>query len=132
MLISIHKEATTMPMIRAVIQASTKPARMAAERYGISEQTVWKWRSLDEVHDRSHTPPKLQTTLTPPQQAVAVAIPGTKGIYRIGCGSPGVRCVFQSHAQSLIQTADADCLCNVVGPRRRDASGRAEPTHGEP
>jgi hypothetical protein len=99
MLISWHKEATTTPMIRAVIQASTKPARMVAERSGISEQTVWKWRSLDEVHDRSHTPLKLQTTLTPPQQAVAVALLGAKHIYRIGCGSPRVRCVFQSHAR---------------------------------
>jgi hypothetical protein len=40
---------------------------MVAERYGISEQTVWKWRGRSDVHDRSHTPHKLQTTLTPPQ-----------------------------------------------------------------
>lgn len=47
---------------------------MVAERYGISEQTVWKWRNRDDVHDRSHTPHKLQTTLTPAQEAVAVAL----------------------------------------------------------
>ncbi|MBL3587369.1 hypothetical protein JMM61_18625 [Rhodovulum sulfidophilum] len=44
MLISLHKQATTTPRIRAAIQASTDPAWMVAERYGISEQTVWKWR----------------------------------------------------------------------------------------
>ena len=36
-----------------------------AERYGISEQSVWKWRGRDDVHDRSHTPHRLKTTLTP-------------------------------------------------------------------
>ena len=74
MLISLHKQATTTPKIRAAIQASTEPAWVVAERYGISEQTVWKWRGRDDVHDRSHTPHKLQTTLTPPQEAVAVAL----------------------------------------------------------
>ena len=74
MLISLHKQATTTPKIRATIQASNEPAWRVAERYGISEQTVWKWRGRDDVHDRSHTPHRLQTTLTPAQEAVAVAL----------------------------------------------------------
>ncbi len=74
MLISLHKQATTTPKIRAAIQASTEPAWKVAERYGISEQTVWKWRSRDSVEDRSHTPHRLQTTLTPAQEAVAVSL----------------------------------------------------------
>ena len=53
MLISLHKQATTTPKIRAAIQASTEPAWQVAERYGISEQTVWKWRRQDSVHGRS-------------------------------------------------------------------------------
>uniref|UniRef100_UPI003AEA9EE9 IS481 family transposase n=1 Tax=Paracoccus sp. T5 TaxID=3402161 RepID=UPI003AEA9EE9 len=47
---------------------------MVAERFGISERTVWKWRNRDSVHDRSHTAHRLQTTLTPTQKAVAVAL----------------------------------------------------------
>ncbi|SFG14486.1 hypothetical protein SAMN04488020_101304 [Palleronia marisminoris] len=47
---------------------------MVAERHGISQQTVWKWRKRDSVHDRSHTPHRLQTTLTPAQEAVAVSL----------------------------------------------------------
>lgn len=74
MLISLHKQATPTPKIRAAIQASSEPAWLVAERYGISEQTVWKWRGRDDVHDRSHTPHRLQTTLTPAQEAVAVAL----------------------------------------------------------
>jgi transposase-like protein len=74
MLISLHKQAATTPKIRAAIQASTEPAWMVAERYGISEQTVWKWRKRDSIQDRSHTPHRLQTRLTPAQEAVAVCL----------------------------------------------------------
>lgn len=70
----VTKQATTMPKIRAAIQASADAAWMVAERYGISEQTVCKWRKRDSVHDLSHTPHKLQTTLTPAQEAVAVTL----------------------------------------------------------
>jgi hypothetical protein len=59
MLISMHKQATTTPRIRA----SSAPAWLVAERYGISEQTVWKWRNRDDVHDRCNTPHRLQTPL---------------------------------------------------------------------
>ena len=39
--------------------ATREPAWMVAERYGISEQTVWKWRKRDSVHDLSHTQHRL-------------------------------------------------------------------------
>jgi transposase-like protein len=74
MLIQLHKQATTTPKIRTVIQASDEPAWIVAERYGISEQTVWKWRKRDSVQDRSHTAHRLQTTLTRAQEAVTVAL----------------------------------------------------------
>ena|SRR6056297_2344995 len=47
---------------------------MVAERYGLSGQTVWKWRKRDSVHDRSHTAHRLQSTLTPVWEAVAVSL----------------------------------------------------------
>lgn len=47
---------------------------MVDGRYGISDQTVWKWRSRDGLFDRSHTPHRLPTTLTPAQEVVAVAL----------------------------------------------------------
>ena len=74
MFVRLHSQATTTPKIRAVIQASNEPAWVLAERHGTTEQTVWKWRKRDSVHDRSHTPHRLQTTLTPAQEAVAVAL----------------------------------------------------------
>ncbi|WP_407690612.1 hypothetical protein [Rhodophyticola porphyridii] len=70
MLISLHTQATTTPKFRVGIQVSTDPAWVLAERYRISEQTVWKWGRRDDVH----TPPKLQTTLTPAQEIAAVVL----------------------------------------------------------
>ena len=74
MLIHLHKQATTTPMVRATIQASVEPASALAERFGTTEQTIYKWKHRDSVHDRSHTPHRLQTTLTPAQEAVAVVL----------------------------------------------------------
>jgi len=55
MLIHLHKQATTTPKVRALIQASTETAPVLAERFGVTEQTVYKWRHRDSVEDRSHT-----------------------------------------------------------------------------
>lgn len=74
MLIHLHKQATTTPKVRAAIQASREPASVLAERFGTTEQTIYKWRHCDSVFDRSHTAHRLQTTLAPAQEAVAVAL----------------------------------------------------------
>ena len=74
MLIHLHKQATTTPKVRAAIQASGEPASVLAERFGTTEQTIYKWRHRDSVLDRSHTAHRLQTTLTSAQEAVATAL----------------------------------------------------------
>lgn len=72
MIVSLHKNARTTPKIRAEIAASSESARVLAERYGISEGTVYKWKHRDNTADRSHTARRLQTQLTPAQEAVVV------------------------------------------------------------
>lgn len=47
---------------------------MVVERYGISEQTAWKWRERDSVQDLNQTSHRLQTTLSPAQEAVVVTL----------------------------------------------------------
>jgi hypothetical protein len=74
MRIHLHKQATPTPKVRATIQARDEPASALADRFGTTGQTVCKWRHRDSGHDRSHTPHRLQTTLTPAQEAVAVAL----------------------------------------------------------
>ena len=74
MRIHLHSQATTTPRVRAAIQASAEPASTLVERFGTTGQTVCKRKHRDSVEDRSHTPHGLQTTLTPAQEAVAVAL----------------------------------------------------------
>ena len=93
MLISLHKQATTTPKIRAAIQASTDPAWMVAERYGISEQTVWKWRSRaatgQHEFDQLCTDLGIEHRLTPPMR------PQTNGMVERFNGR--IEDVLQSH-----------------------------------
>ena len=73
--IALHKNARTTPAIRAEIAArSDLSARQLSERYGVTEATIYKWKARDSTADRSHTAHRLQTTLTPAQEAVAVEL----------------------------------------------------------
>ncbi len=70
----LHKNATTTLRIRAEIQASTEPMIDPASRFGVSVSTIARWKKRTTVEDASHTPHRLHTTLTPPQEAVVLAL----------------------------------------------------------
>ncbi|WP_043822674.1 DDE-type integrase/transposase/recombinase [Delftia sp. RIT313] len=72
MLTSLHKNARTTLATRADIAASSEPASVLARRYGITEQTVYKWKKREVFHDRSHTAHRLQTILNPAQEMIVV------------------------------------------------------------
>ena len=72
MLIALHKNARTTPAVRAEIAASNETASALAQRYGVTEQTVYKWKKRDVFGDRSHTAHRLQTILSPAQEAIVV------------------------------------------------------------
>ena len=55
MLIALHMKARTTPAVRAEIMASDETASILAQRYGITEQTVYKWKKCDVFADRSPT-----------------------------------------------------------------------------
>jgi transposase InsO family protein len=74
MQVRLHKNATTTPKIRALIQASTEANTVLAKRYGVGVETVARWKGRDSVEDRPHTAHRLQTTLSPAQEAVVLAI----------------------------------------------------------
>lgn len=74
MRIHLHKQATITPKVRGAIDASGEAASVLAERFRATEQTIYKWRHRDSVHNRSHTAHRLQTTLTQAQEAVSVAL----------------------------------------------------------
>jgi transposase InsO family protein len=73
-MLSLHKNATTTPAIRAKIAASGEPASVLAERYSVTLDTIYRWRGRTSFEDRSHTAHHLATTLTPAQEAVVVEL----------------------------------------------------------
>lgn len=57
-----------------MIQESDLPTPVVEKKFGLAVSTVRIWRNRDSLEDRTHTPNRLQTTLTPAQEAVVVEI----------------------------------------------------------
>ena len=75
MMLALHKNARTTPAIRAEIAASGNlSAHQLSLRCGVSEATIYKWKLRESVQDRSYTAHRLQTTLTPAQERIAVEL----------------------------------------------------------
>lgn len=74
MIIALHKNARTTPAIRAEIAASTEPVAVLASLYNVGEGTIRRWKHRSVFTDASHTAHRLQTTLTPAQERIAVEL----------------------------------------------------------
>lgn len=74
MLIQLHKKATTTPAIREYIRTCGKPIKVLARELNLSIGTVRKWRGREGAEDASHRPHRLQTTLSPAQETLVVAL----------------------------------------------------------
>jgi transposase InsO family protein len=69
-------QARTTPAVRAEIARSTEPASVVAKRYGISDETVRKWRRRGEqaIQDRSSRPNRLAWRMTEEERAIICAV----------------------------------------------------------
>lgn len=47
---------------------------MLAARYGVTEATIYKWKKRESFVDKSHTAERLQTKLSPAQEAIVVEL----------------------------------------------------------
>lgn len=68
MKINLHKNATTTPAQRALIQSETQMnISELALKIGVSETTVRRWKKRFFILDKPHTSGKRKTALTPVQ-----------------------------------------------------------------
>ncbi len=75
-MLAIHPNARTTPAVRAEIARSGEPTAELARRYGVSTETVRKWRKRGpaECRDRSSRPHKLPWKATEEERAVVGAL----------------------------------------------------------
>ena len=75
-MLSIHPNARTTPAVRAEIARSAEPTGALAKRYGVSTETVRKWRQRGPAacRDRSSRPHKLPWKASDEERAVVCAL----------------------------------------------------------
>src|ERR1700712_155416 len=75
-MLHIHPQARTTPATRIEIARSTEPSSTVARRYGISAETVRKWRrrGVADCLDRSARPHRLPWKATDEERAVVCTV----------------------------------------------------------
>ena len=75
-MLHIYPNARTTPAVRAEIARSTEPSGIVARRYGISAETVRKWRKrgISDCLDRSARPHRLSWKASKGKRAVVYAL----------------------------------------------------------
>jgi transposase len=75
-MLAIHPNARTTPAVRAEIARSREPTGVLAQRYGVSTETIRKWRKrgLEACQDRSSRPHTLPWKATDEERAIVCAL----------------------------------------------------------
>jgi transposase InsO family protein len=75
-MLQIHPNARTTPAVRAEIARSDQPTGVLARRYGVSTETIRKWRKRgpDDCLDHSAKPHSLPWKATEEERAVVCAL----------------------------------------------------------
>ena len=71
---ALHSQARTTHLIREEIRTSTLSQAALARLYNVTRQTICKWQNRASPVDGSHCPLTMNTTLTPAQELIVVAL----------------------------------------------------------
>ena len=76
MQLNLHKNATTTPHIRKLIQNAPKDKsnNQLAKEFKVSYKTIKRWRERNDVFDRSHTPHNLKTSLSAAEEEIVIEL----------------------------------------------------------
>src|SRR3954454_13576939 len=75
-MLHIHPNARTTPAVRAEIACSKERTGVLAQRYGVSTETIRKWRQrgVEDCFDHSARPHNLPWKATEEERAVVCAL----------------------------------------------------------
>jgi transposase InsO family protein len=123
-MLAIHPNARTTPAVRAEIARSSERSGVLAERYGVSAETIRKWRQRGpaECRDRSSRPHKLPWKASEEERAVVCEL-------RRATGFPLDDLTFvvrhflphldRDNVYRILQAAGLSRRPGVAAPRRR-------------
>jgi DNA-binding transcriptional MerR regulator len=80
-MLAIHPQARTTPAVRAEIARSHESSGVLAKRYGVSTETIRKWRKRGpaDCRDRSARPHKLAWKASDEERAIVCALRRSTG-----------------------------------------------------
>ena len=134
-MLAIHPNARTTPAVRAEIARSSEPTGELARRFGVSTETVRKWRKrgVTECRDRSSRPHKLPWKASEEERAVVCALRRATGFPLV----PTIAALLLHlrdltpgsfpHLRYLTNTAAAQVPA-VIGPVQTPERHAIEPT----
>jgi len=116
----LHGSATTTYAVRAALQRSQASVTELAERYGLNEKTVRKWRKRSTVEDARMGPREVRSSvLSPEHEAMCVAfrrhtlLPLDDCVYALQASIPhlsrsALHRLFQRHGISRLPNVEGD------------------------
>lgn len=120
--VKLHANATTTPRVRAYIQSSSASVAELARSLGLSQTTVRRWRARSDVHDRSHRPHRLNTSLTQIEERLIGELRNSLGLSLDDIVEVMRRCVNATLSRSAIYR----CL-RRQGLSKRPAEAKQHP-----
>ena len=80
-MLQIHPNARTTPAVRALIACSAESTGILAKRYGVSTETIRKWRKrgAEDVQDHSSRPQTLRWRATEEERAIVCELRRSTG-----------------------------------------------------
>jgi len=69
-----HSNATTNIRLRSEINKSNLPNNILAEKYGVSKNTICKWKNRDSLVDKSSRPNTIHYSLSDLDMLIAVQL----------------------------------------------------------
>jgi transposase len=126
-MLQIHPNARTTPATRAEIARSTEPSGSVAKRYGISAETVRKWRKRGAANclDHSARPHRLPWKASQEERAIVCALRRTTNF-------PLDDLTFVvSHFLPHLNRDSVWCILKAEGLSRRPKSSSNQPAKGQ-
>jgi transposase InsO family protein len=125
----LHANATTTPRTRAYIQKSQASNAALARELGIHNRTVARWRARQDVADRSTRPHRLNTSLTPWEEALVVELRRSLALALDDITEAMRRCVNSRLSRSAIHRClQRHCLSARLTPEKAPALAFATDT----